>query len=182
MKRFSVPTVTLVVFSVLALGMFFISAGQEDMPFGGQKDVEFAKATWEAMEGYQEWKMVSGFYPGKSPHGKVLRIYYSMVNVDGKPYHIIVKDNYVGKDADVETVSQSPMDYMGPVTIMLQRDEGYDPDNNNWFWAKYNKDGSLDKNQQGMALAGRVAKGMNAGCIACHANAKGGDYLFSNDE
>ena len=37
------------------------------------------------------------------------------------------------------------------------------------------------KNPKGMSLAGRVAKGMPAGCIACHSNAGGGDFLFIND-
>jgi hypothetical protein len=32
-----------------------------------------------------------------------------------------------------------------------------------------------------MSLAGRVAKGMDMGCIACHKGAKDNDYLFFND-
>jgi len=39
----------------------------------------------------------------------------------------------------------------------------------------------LDKETKDMKLAGRVAKGMPQGCISCHANARGGDYLFVND-
>jgi|GEM_PF-3494242 len=31
-------------------------------------------------------------------------------------------------------------------------------------------------------MAGRVAKGMEQGCIACHSNAVDGDYLFANDD
>ena len=58
----------------------------------------------------------------------------------------------------------------------------YDPDNQNWFWAKYLPNGSLDKNPKGMQLAGRVAKGADAGCIACHAGADGGDYMFLKNE
>jgi cytochrome c peroxidase len=42
-------------------------------------------------------------------------------------------------------------------------------------------DGSLDENDNGMAMAGRVAKGADKGCIACHAKAKGDDYVFTND-
>ena len=36
-------------------------------------------------------------------------------------------------------------------------------------------------NPKGMKLAGRVAKGMPAGCISCHLSADDGDYLFFND-
>ena len=63
---------------------------------------------------------------------------------------------------------------------MLKR-PGYDPDNKDWFWAKYLPDGSLDKNPAGMQLAGMVAKGKPAGCIACHTAAPGGDMVFTSD-
>lgn len=32
-----------------------------------------------------------------------------------------------------------------------------------------------------MALAGRVAKGADQGCIACHQTAEGGDYVYTHD-
>ena len=67
------------------------------------------------------------------------------------------------------------------VTVMFQRESGYDDDNKNWYWAKYLADGSLDKNPKGMELAGRVAKGADAGCIACHSGADGEDYEFLRD-
>lgn len=174
----------IIMFCLIAIAIFINmnATGAEKMPFGGEKDIEFSKSVWRSMEGYTEWPMRSGFYPGQSPHGKVLRLYYNMVNVDGKPYHVIVKDNYGGENADVETVSENPDKYLAAVTIMVQMEKGYDPDNNNWFWAKYLKDGKLDKNAKGIKLAGRVAKGMNAGCIACHKNAGQNDYLFTNDE
>ena len=47
---------------------------------------------------------------------------------------------------------------------------------------KYGKDGSLDENAQGVLMAGRIAKGMNVGCIHCHAKAKGNDFFYSNDQ
>jgi hypothetical protein len=174
----SIKLLLIVVF-VLSLGQLLFS--EDNMPFGGDKDVQFAKNVWTAMDGYRDWKMVSGFYPGQSPHGKVLRLYYNLINVDGKPYHIIVKDNFGGDNASVESVSKNPNQYLAAVTIMVQMEKEYDPDNNNWFYAKYNKDGRLDKNAKDMAMAGRVAKGMNVGCIACHKDAKGNDFVFSND-
>jgi hypothetical protein len=63
---------------------------------------------------------------------------------------------------------------------MFQR-EGYDSDNNDWFWAKYLPDGSFDSNPAGVPLTGRIAKGMNSGCIACHTAAPGDDMVFLND-
>ena len=56
---------------------------------------------------------------------------------------------------------------------------GYDPENQDWFWVKYLPDGALDKNPAGMSLAGRVAKGADQGCIACHSGEE--DYLFTTN-
>jgi hypothetical protein len=63
---------------------------------------------------------------------------------------------------------------------MFRREAGFDSDNQDWFWVKYLPDGTLDKNPKGMALAGKIAKGSDAGCIACHVGADGDDYLFVN--
>jgi len=59
--------------------------------------------------------------------------------------------------------------------------QGYDPENKDWFWVKYAPDGSILKNPKGMKLAGRVAKGMPEGCIACHTAAPGGDMVYNNN-
>jgi hypothetical protein len=181
MKHFYLPLSLLALLIVFLIGTGLISGEEKKMPFGGEKDVAFAENIWMAMKGYEQWPMRSGFYQGTSPHGKVLRLYYNMVNVDDQPYHVIVKDNFGGQEATVKNAAKAPNEYLAAVTIMVQRRPGYDPDNNNWFWAKYLADGSLDKNAKGMKLAGRVAKGMNAGCIACHAKAGDNDYVFTND-
>jgi hypothetical protein len=165
----------------LAVTFGLQSVDSQDMPFGNDKDVQFANNLWKAMEGYTDWPMSSDYYPGQSPHGAFLRLYYNMVNIDGTPYHVIVKDNFGGEGATKETVSESPDKYLVAITPMVQREDGYDPDDNNWFWVKYAPDGSIMKNPKGLALAGKVAKGSSTGCIACHANAKGNDFIFSND-
>jgi hypothetical protein len=88
--------------------------------------------------------------------------------------------NYGGPCVTAEIATENPTEWLKAVTIMLQREPGYD-DNDNWFWVKYAPDGSVMKNPKGMQLAGRVAKGIKAGCISCHLSAEGGDYLFFND-
>jgi len=92
-----------------------------------------------------------------------------------------VKTNFGGDGVSVDAVNANPGNYLASVTVMFKR-AGFDPDNNDWFWAKYLPDGSLDKNPKGMQLAGRVAKGnTQAGCIACHSAAPGGDLVFTHD-
>ncbi len=139
------------------------------MPFGGEEDVEFANAVWAAMKGYRDAPMKTDMIPGKAPHGAFITIYYDVINVAGKPYHTVIKDNF------------TPEKEFAAVTTMVQREAGYDPDNNDWFWVKHDPDGTVSKNDKGMALAGRVAKGMEQGCIACHKTAGGNDYIFIND-
>jgi len=162
----------LVVFILVALSVlprFVVGEEKVTMPFGGKENVKFAEKMWKSMEDYQMWMIQSDMAPGKSPHGAFVRLYYNVVNLDGKPYHVIIKDNFM------------PNKQLAAVTVMLQREAGYDPDNNNWFWVKYDADGTVSKNDKGMALAGRVAKGMDMGCIACHKKADDDDYVFVND-
>ena len=92
----------------------------------------------------------------------------------------IVKRNYGGDGVSKAAVYDDPARYLKAVTVMYKR-RGYDADNSDWFWVKYLPDGSLDANPKGMKLAGRVAKGAPAGCIACHTGAPGGDMVFNHD-
>ena len=152
-------------------------------PFGGPDDVAYAASLWQALG-------VAGLvganarssaaYPGQHPHGAVLRNITDTVTINGQSHQAIVKSNYGGEGVTVASVNANPNAGLGAVTVMLKR-PGYDPDNNDWFWAKYLPDGSLDKNPKGMQLAGRVAKvDPPAGCIACHKAAPGGDMVFTN--
>ena len=184
-NSYAVPAVVMLAGAVIALGLSLGAGSSQAMshgqPFGSDEDVAFANKVWKAMDGYMAWPMRSGVYEGTSPHGAFLRMYYNLVNVDGDAYHVIVKDNYGGEGATQAKVESDPGAWLAAVTIMVQREDGYDPDNDNWFWVKYKPDGTIEANAEGMAMAGRVAKGADKGCIACHAKAGGGDYLFSND-
>lgn len=67
---------------------------------------------------------------------------------------------------------------------MFKREEGYDPEFNDWFWVKYEPDGGLHTNPKGMKLAGQVAKGVapgdgHGGCIGCHQGTRGSDFQFN---
>ncbi|MBD3182454.1 hypothetical protein GF312_09195 [Candidatus Poribacteria bacterium] len=156
-------------FSGKTLNSAIGSEEKANMLFGGEDDVDFAKKMWKSIKGYQDWLIKSDILPGKS-HGPFVRVYYNMVSADEKNYHAIVKDNL---DSNKELTA---------VALMVQREDGYDPENDNWFWVKYETDGSISKNDKGLALAGKVAKGMDMGCIACHKGAADKDYIFINDE
>ncbi len=120
---------------------------------------------------YQHWAPAPGqgdqLYPGQSPHGAQLAMYLNrraVTNPTELPGgSIIVKENYAD---DGQTLMA--------VTVMY-RSEGYDPEHNDWYWVKYNPDGSVAQND-GMLLAGRVG-----GCIDCHSSSTGEDFAFFND-
>jgi hypothetical protein len=80
---------------------------------------------------------------------------------------IIIKENYA---ADGETLAA--------ITIMY-RSKGYNPESGDWYWAKYNPDGSVatkPTEQAPIRLAGKPN-----GCIECHGGADGDDFTFFND-
>lgn len=126
------------------------------------QDADYRK-NWSRWPGYDE-----RFIKGESPHGAFLKIYVNdkvTGNVEEPPAKsVIVKENY---NKDKELVAITPMYRVG---------KGYDPEHGDWYWAKYKPDGTLFE-MKGMKLSGKLA-----GCISCHSSAKGGDYLFSNDD
>jgi len=153
-------------------------------PFGGEEDVAYSQELWKVLESADlagEDAILTTPYKGQHPHGAVLETLYGNVTVNDHTGDVIVKRNYGGQGVSTTKVGNNPGEFLKSVTVMFKREDGYDPDNANWFWAKYKPDGSLDTNPKGMELAGRVAKGANQGCIACHKPAPGGDYVFNND-
>ena len=154
-------------------------------PFGGPKSAAFAKKLWAAMEkadlvGKNQIRVKP--YEGTEPHGFVLESLDARVVIDGRKGRLVIKRNYGPKGVGVEAVEEIRAKHLSAVTVMFKREKGYDPDNLDWFWAKYKKDGSIDKNPKGAMLVGRVAKGMETGCIACHKGAPGEDMVFVFDD
>lgn len=152
--------------------------------FGDPENVNYARELWSTMidAGYAgPGGLMSRPYTGQHPHGAILDTISGQIAMQGKLHQIIVKRNYGGEGVSISNVANDPEKYLKAVTVMLKR-PGYDPENNDWFWAKYLPDGSLDKNPAGMQLAGKVAKGKPKGCIACHSAAPGGDMMFLVDD
>jgi len=110
---------------------------------------------------YTEWgtwpdESFKGYLPSGAPHSKVVKIFVNDIGLsvankfpgEMPEGTIIVKDNYMG-----ETVGDPGM--LGAVTMMYKV-KGYNPEGNDWFWAKIKPDGRVD------------AAGKPAGCIGCH--------------
>jgi hypothetical protein len=168
---------------VIAIMFALGTASAAAAPFGGPEDADYAKSLWKALV---KAKMVgpdsimSTPYTGTHPHGAILDTIDGKLKVKRDTNVVIVKRNYGGEGVSKTNVANNPSKYLKAVTVMYKR-KGYDADNQDWFWVKYKPDGSLHTNPKGVKLAGRVAKGMPQGCIACHTAAPGGDMVFNYD-
>jgi hypothetical protein len=153
----------------------------ESGPFGDTEDIAFAEALWQVME---TGKLVGPSakhdrpYRGTHPHGAVLETLMATLSVAGRTGEVLLKRNYGGTEVSTSAVSNDRNQFIRDITVMFKREQGYDPDNQDWFWAKFKPDGELESNPRGKKLAGRVARGKPKGCIACHKGAPGGDFLF----
>lgn len=150
-------------------------------PFGGPEDTAFAAKLWHSLLDAKfvgPNTIVTYPYDGTPPHGDVLSFIRGKVKVAGRNATVLVKKNYRGKGIDDDDVLKNPGKYLKSITVMFKREAGYDPGDQNWFWVKYSPNGNPLKNPKGMKLAGRVAKGMTKGCIACHSKA-GDDFVYT---
>ena len=147
-------------------------------PFGNAEDVNYSKKLWAKMEAKDLNSTPANLYVGGPPHGPVREVLEAII--DGK--RVIVKRNFGGEGVSVKSVSQNRAAFLKAITVMAKREDGYDPENGDWFWVKYKPDGSLHTNAKGMKLAGKVAKGMDKGCIFCHQSASGNDLVFIHNK
>ena len=172
--------------AVSALAMSASVSLAQDLMFGGEEDVAYAADLWKAMveldlAGPGSMQIRAYPFEGTDPHGMMLETFYTTTMIDGYTGALIVKRNYGPEGVTVDQVMTEPAKHLRAITVMFQRELGFDADNQDWFWVKYMPDGTLDKNPKGVALAGKIAKGADVGCISCHENAGGDDYLFTTD-
>jgi len=126
--------------------------------------------SWLSRSVYRNWAPApgqdGGFYKGTSPHGAQLKLYLNRTAAgDPKtlpPGSVIVKENYT-EDKKLDSIT------------LMHRSKGFNPDADDWYWVKYNPDGTVAKKGDA-TLAGAVK-----GCIGCHSGADGEDFAFFND-
>jgi hypothetical protein len=180
MKRFASLTI--------AAGLAMAATPLAAQTAGTESDIAYAEAIWARMEerGLAGTGAVMALpYRGTEPHGAMLETFFVEAEVEGEPGVLVIKRNYGPAGVAADAVLSAPDEHLAAVTVMFER-AGYDPEHGDWFYAKYLPDGSLDTNANGMSLAGAPARGMvgqdrTAGCVACHAEAPGGDYLYTTD-
>lgn len=153
--------------------------------FGNKEDTDYAEQLWNLMKQARmvgDKAVISVPYKGSFPHGDFLDTLDGHLKVGDHDGRLIIKRNYNGEGTTREMIASNPTRHMKAVTVMYKRERGYDTENLDWFWAKYNTGGELLVNAREIPLAGRIAKGSKAGCIACHKRAPGNDMVYINDK
>ncbi|MCW9035304.1 MAG: hypothetical protein OQK35_00190 [Alphaproteobacteria bacterium] len=173
------------IFLMMAIVLSMSNNSYAGSAFGSAEDILFANKLWSVMSANKlvgkQAKPLKPFFGGAKPHGMILELAYQNLILGNNSGFIVVKRNYDKDGATVESVSKNRLKYLSSITVMYQRETGYDPENLNWFWAKYTPDGTLFTKGT-TPLAGKVAKGKSReetkGCLFCHSSAGGGDYIF----
>ena len=132
---------------------------------GTEEDQAQAGSLWDRIQGYDSWSYFDGhegFEKSKGVHGPIVRVFLNDLGAADQANPpsgtIVVKENLRKRDADT----------LISLTVM-ERIEGYDPENADWFYARYTPEGELTH-------SGKVAS-----CIDCHFDGGDDDYLFYND-
>ena len=163
--------------AAIAAGGIYATVAQGQAAFGTDEDLEYAAQLWAALEEahFVGQGVIHGtFYEGAEPHGFVLETLFADITVNGMTAPAIIKRNYGPAGVTVEEVDVAPNDHLAAITVMYQR-PGFNADTNDWFWVKWLPDGTLD-------LAGETQMAGNVGgCIGCHQNAPGNDWIFVTD-
>ena len=135
----------------------------------------FEQKLWQFIKSarYSQWAPAGDngdFRESDGAHGALVKTYMNRTaagNQDSLPHgSVIIKENF------------SPEKKLMAVTLMY-RTKDYDAAANDWYWVKYNPDGTvatMDTEMGKMKIAGKAK-----GCIECHSGADGDDYVFFND-
>ncbi|MFT5521218.1 MAG: hypothetical protein ACI9IA_001819 [Enterobacterales bacterium] len=115
-------------------------------------------------------------FKGNRPHGSIQELISTNAEIEGHTGKLIVKHNYGSKDGltKEEVYGADQAENYVALTIMYQREKGYDSANDDWFWAEYNADGSIINHQE-VDLSGR-----SKFCLACHTPLGGKDREIMN--
>ncbi len=178
--------------SAVIVGLLSLPAAAQDAPFGAPDEVGYANQLWQQMAAARlvgpNAIQTTTYEGGTGLHTTTLVTVQGNITVNGNTGLAIVKKNFLGPDENTAATQDDVFagTVGGPVTVMYQREAGYDPDNQDWFWAVFTPAGDVVVNPLGMNMAGRIV-GAGAmpdapfNCIACHTLAPGDDMVYLHD-
>ena len=182
LKTYLIAALTLIAIgSVTGSCVVALSSGpawSTGVRYGFKSDVALAEALWRALCGARMAgpdRLNVHAFAGRKPHAIVQQIWAGNVMVQGRMARAVVKANHTSHGATIQSVYDHPNKYLTSYTVMFQNIAGYDPQNRDWFWVKFGPDGQIDKDTNGVAIAGRVDSPSGFGCAACHRKLGGKD-------
>ena len=109
------------------------------------EDMQLANELWLESVNYKEWNQHQNWTGIQSSsdgtHGSHVQIWFNdSVNVSIEQQQNLLANNSILVKEGYSSNSESSL---AAITIM-KKIAGYDPENSNWFWAKFNSDGSVD--------------------------------------
>ena len=110
---------------------------------------------------YPHWPGREGIRPGQSPHGDLHEVFIHPYLYEALP----IRSKTAPNGSLVIKCNMNAQKEVVAFTIMAKV-KGYDPEANDWFWAKMSKEGIVE------------AEGRVKGCIECHKLLKNNDYLI----
>ena len=125
-------------------------------------------AVWDYLQevNYQEtWDLWPGkgeLYQGVEPHGMLLTTYLSPVAFVA----LTAKAGVIPENAIIVKENYLPDRTLDSITVMYKVAE-YNPEHNNWFFAKLSADGAVS------------AEGKVQSCQACHSVQRDNDYIYT---
>jgi len=148
---------------VALIGVLAACGPQEEKTAPG--DDVIAQTLWDHFQGARHWQSPEGWdglpastLEAEGEHGayteiRMNRLAAGTIGGDVLPGGVLVTADY---DEDGETLLQ---------WTAMKKIPGYDPDNDDWFWARYSPEGEVK------------LKGTLNDCIYCHLN--GTDLVYS---
>jgi len=154
-------------------------AAESENGAGRPVDDAYAAKLWAYMASNQlvgQGRIRSFPFVGSRPHGSIQEVIVTEANIDGQHGRLIVKHNYGAEEelTPKSVYSANHEQNYEALTIMFQREAGYDPENNDWFWAEYNPDGSI------LVFQGANLSGRAPACLGCHTPLGGKDREILN--
>lgn len=149
----------------------------DSLPFGNDEEIVEAEELFSQAQDQDYSKMVDSdwqLFPNttnpttsNAPHGAG---FASIFVNDTFTNSADKSDPDVGSVIIKHNLNSENLDDLDSITMMVKREDGYDPAHHNWFWAKLDPQGNVSANPTGMMLAGRVGTtdGEGAGCLGCH--------------
>ena len=110
---------------------------------------------------WDKWPGKGELYKGTEPHGSFLTTYVNDIAMKS-----IKKMKGMGNNSIIVKENYAPNKKLVAVTAMYKV-KGYDPDNGDWFWVKYDAEFNV------------LSEGKVKGCLACHGTVPDNDFIFT---